>query len=66
MKAHGWLLAISPSVVTDQGGLSAGVGIAVRKHIGMGKAPNLVNALPSPHRVLATHINSFVPGGFIA
>ena len=34
-KSKGWACAIEPAIATAEGGVSAGVGIATRNHIGM-------------------------------
>ena len=59
-----WSLAIEPRADTDEGYRSAGVGVAVRSHVGMAQPP-IVNVHPKlAHRVVVKWVNSFMKGFF--
>ena len=58
-----WSLAIAPAKRTEADSLSAGVGIAVRSHIGMAPAANLVRFECCNSRVIITHIGAICTGG---
>ena len=59
----GWNLAITPAQVTIAGGVSAGVAIATRTHVGMSRR-NL-SFIPEPyrHRITCTHVGALCRGG---
>ena len=61
----GWNLAITPAQVTIAGGVSAGVAIATRTHVGMSRR-NL-SFIPEPyrHRITCTHVGALCRGGTI-
>eukprot|EP00959_Pyramimonas_sp_CCMP1952_P032040 672256-Pyramimonas_sp.AAC.1 len=63
-RREGWKLAPSEPVRTEKGGLSSGVGIGVRAHIGMGSAPK--GPKLSRDRAIAKWVNCGVPGAALA
>eukprot|EP00959_Pyramimonas_sp_CCMP1952_P322698 6752671-Pyramimonas_sp.AAC.1 len=63
-RKEGWKVAFNASVVTDKGGLSSGVGIGVRAHIGMSDPP--AGPVLPKDRVIARGVNCAVRGGFLA
>eukprot|EP00959_Pyramimonas_sp_CCMP1952_P404442 8475656-Pyramimonas_sp.AAC.1 len=56
----------NPSRITEAGGLSAGLGIAVPIHVGMSAAPWKGKPLPSAPGITMTWVNSIIPGGVLA
>eukprot|EP00959_Pyramimonas_sp_CCMP1952_P231783 4844319-Pyramimonas_sp.AAC.1 len=49
LRGPGWNVSLSPSIVTDAGGLSLGAAAACQKFIGMGAPPTAARDLPAPH-----------------
>ena len=62
-KRNKWALAVEAGKRTEAGALSAGVGIAVRSHIGLAVAPDLVHFECCESRVLITHMGAICIGG---
>eukprot|EP00972_Heterocapsa_arctica_P108932 16041225-Heterocapsa_arctica.AAC.1 len=59
----GWSLAVEPAMPTDSGSTSAGVGIAVRSHIGHAPPAELELTDCCRSRVAITHLNAICKGG---
>ena len=58
-----WSLAAEPAAPTDAGSLSAGVGIAVRSHVGLCPVAGLASLDPCRSRVAVTHMGAICSGG---
>ena len=64
VRREGWKASFTEARRTERGGLSSGVGIVCRAHLGMGKPP-AGPALPAD-RMVARWVNAIIPGGFLA
>jgi hypothetical protein len=62
-KTCGWIMAVSPALCTDAGGVSAGVALASHAFIGM--ARNSLEMVPDEDRsrIGCTHVNAVCEGG---
>eukprot|EP00959_Pyramimonas_sp_CCMP1952_P034995 732598-Pyramimonas_sp.AAC.1 len=50
-RKRAWNVSIGASDVTEAGGLSAGVAVRCKSHIGMSPPPSTPRALPFPERI---------------
>ena len=62
-KKSKWSLAIEPAKRTDADSLSAGVGVAVRSHMGHSRVPDQVPFECCDSRVMITHLGAVCTGG---
>ena len=58
-----WSLAMEPARLTEAGACSAGIGIAVRSHIGHSEVPGLSPLQCLETRVKITHLGAVCAGG---
>ena len=62
-RREGWGLVTESAVLTDKGGVSAGVGVAARLHFGMTKHTIDLDASCCKGRIAATHVGAVCRGG---
>ncbi len=64
-KRAGWKALLEPALVTEAGGRSAGLMVAVKPWVGMGYAPGSSSVTLVPNRLMVVHVNAMVKGGMI-